>query len=164
MSIMLAAGAAMAFSGSAVAQDNNGRQNREQARQNSQGPANANTRGREQSNQNSVLHDGMDHSGHNMQDGQSMRRQNSQGRANANERAQERANQNSAVREGMEARDRNGRRVGQVREVRRSPDGVVIAIVVVLVIQINGSSVVTLPPGSFTIINNIVVINVAVGS
>jgi hypothetical protein len=35
----------------------------------------------------------------------------------------------------------------------------VIAIVVVLQVQINGSNVVTLPAGSFTVINNVVVVN-----
>jgi sporulation protein YlmC with PRC-barrel domain len=162
--LTIAAGAAMLIAGPALAQNrSNGQQNREQARQNSQGPANADQRGVRRSNENSVLHDGMDHSGHDMQD---TRRQNSQGAANASDRARERANANSAVRQGMEVRDERGRRVGQVRDVRRAPDGTVIAIVVVLVVQINNTSVVTLPAGSFTIINNVVVvanINVNIG-
>ncbi len=162
-----AAGAALVISGPLAAQDrSNGQQTREQARQNSQGPANANQRGAQRSNENSVLHDGQDHSGHDMQNGQ-MRRQNSQGRNNASERARERANPNSAVREGMEVRDRNGRRVGQVRNVQRAPDGTVVAIVIVLVVQVNNTNVITLPAGSFTIINNVVVvanINVNIGS
>ena len=95
-------------------------------------------------------------------DNRAKARQKSQGPHNASERGIERANENSVLhgaRAGMEVRDRNGRRVGQVREVRRAPDGTVIAIVVVLVVAINGSNVITLPAGSFTIINNIVVIN-----
>jgi hypothetical protein len=155
MFIMLAAGAAMAAAPAFAQDSNNGRQNREQARQGNQGAGNANSRAGQRANENSV-HGGMDHSGHNMQD--QSRRPNSQGSNNANERAQERANANSAVRQGMEVRDQRGRRVGQVREVRRAPDGTVIAIVVVLVIQINVGNVVTLPAGSFTIINNVVVV------
>jgi hypothetical protein len=41
--------------------------------------------------------------------------------------------------------------------VRRSPDGVIIAIIVVLVVQINGSTQITLTPGSFTIIGGVLV-------
>jgi hypothetical protein len=163
--LTIAAGAAMAIAAPAFAQDgNNGRQNREQARQNSQGPANADQRGAQRSNENSVLHGGTDHSGHDMQD---MRRQNSQGSQNASPRARERANANSAVQAGMEVRDQRGRRLGQVRDVRRAPDGTVIAIVVVVVVQINNTNVITLPAGSFTIVNNVVVvtnINVNIGS
>jgi len=153
-----AATAALTLAGPLLAQQGkNGKQTREQARQNSEGPDNANKRGVQRSNENSVLHDGQDSSGDDMQNG-GMRRKNSHGSNNASDRAGERANQNSAVREGMEVRDRNGRRVGQVREVRRSPQGVIIAIVVVLVVQVYGSNVITLPQGSFTIINNVVVI------
>jgi sporulation protein YlmC with PRC-barrel domain len=163
--VMLAATAAMGLAAPAFAQDsNNGRQNREQARSNNQGQSNANRRAGQRANENSVHHDGMNHGD---QDMQRQRRGNSQGAANANERARERANQNSAVREGMEVRDQRGRRVGQVREVKRAPDGTVIAIVVVLVVQINNTNVITLPAGSFTIINNVVVItniNLNIGS
>jgi hypothetical protein len=161
--IMLAAGAAMA-AGPALAQDsNNGRQNREQARQSSQGPSNADQRGVRRSNENSVLNGGQ--SGmrnRNSMEQPSMRRQNSQGRANANERARERANQNSAVanvQPGMMVHDRNNRMVGRVRDVRRAPDGTIIAIVVVVVVQVSGSNVVTLPAGSFTVVNNVVIVN-----
>ena len=167
--LMIAAGVSMGVAAPAFAQDgNNGRQTREQARQNSQGPANANPRGVQNSNQNSVLHDGQsqNHSGHNMQNGQ-MGHQNSQGSQNASDRARERANPNSAVQQGMEVRDRNGRRVGQVREVNRAPNGTIIAIVVVLVVQVNATNVITLPAGSFTVVNNVVVItniNLNIGS
>lgn len=153
--LMLAASAAIAVTAPAVAQEENpGRANREQARQNSQGPDRANERGVERSNENSVLHDGESDG-----DGTRDRRSNSQGSANASDRGRERASQNSAVREGMEVRDRNGWRVGQVREVHRSPDGTIVAIVVVLVVQINGTNVITLPAGSFTIVGAVVVIN-----
>ncbi len=156
--LTIAAGAAMAIAGPAFAQDsNNGRQNREQARQNSQGPANADPRGVRRSNENSVLHGGH-HGGMNHGDMQRQRRGNSQGSANANERARERANANSAVRQGMEVRDQRGRRLGQVRDVRRAPDGTVIAIVVVLVVQINNTNVVTLPTGSFTVVAGVVIV------
>jgi hypothetical protein len=47
--------------------------------------------------------------------------------------------------------------LGRVKEVRRSPDGVIIAIIVVLVVQINGSTQITLTPGSFTIIGGVLV-------
>ncbi len=168
--LLLAAGAAMAASAPLAAQDTTS--NRDQARQNSQGPANANQRGVDRSNQNSVLRGTTSRNGEgtrtttreqtDMQDRQMDRRQNSQGAANASDRARERANSNSAVaqaEQGMEVRDRNGRRVGQVREIRRDQSGTVIAIVVVLVVQVNGTNTVTLPAGSFTIINNVVVIN-----
>jgi hypothetical protein len=92
------------------------------------------------------------------QDGD-MRRQNSQGAANASDRARERANPNSAVSQGMEVRDRSNRRIGEVQEVRRSSSGTITAIVVALVTQVNNSNTITLPAGSFTIINNVVVIN-----
>jgi len=176
------AAAALLVSGPLLAQQgSNGQQTREQVRENSQGPKNADPRGVDRSNENSVLHDGQtggthggdmmghggkdkhnggmqDHDGHDMQKGD-MRRQNSQGSANASDRARERANANSAVSQGMEVRDERGRRVGQVREVKRATNGTVIAIVVVLVVQINNTNVITLPAGSFTIINNVVVIN-----
>jgi hypothetical protein len=184
VSMIGVAAAALLVSGPLLAQQgSNGQQTREQARENSQGPNNANQRGVDRSNENSVLHDGQsggthdgdmnghggkgkdkqnggmqDHSGHDMQNGD-MRRQNSQGSANASDRARERANANSAVSQGMEVRDERGRRVGQVREVKRATNGTVIAIVVVLVVQINNTNVITLPAGSFTIINNVVVIN-----
>ncbi len=165
ITLTAAAAAALIVSAPALAQNrSNGQQTREQARENSQGPANANQRGVQRSNENSVLHDGMNHGS---QDMQRPPRGNSQGSANANERARDRANQNSAVHQGMEVRDQRGRRVGQVRDVRRAPDGTVIAIVVVLVVQINNTNVITLPAGSFTIINNVVVvanINVNIGS
>ncbi len=151
---MAAATAALTLSGPLLAQQS---KNGKQARENSQGPDNANERGVERSNENSVLHDGQDDSGHDMQN-ESMRRQKNDRSNNASDGDRERANQKSAVREGMEVRDRKGDRVGQVREVRRSPQGVIIAIVVVLVVQVNGSNVITLPPGSFAIINNVVVI------
>lgn len=175
---MAAASAALIVSTPLLAQQQNGGGNREQARSSSQGPANANQRGRQQADRNSVLRGGqsgggMDHRGHNMQDhrghtmqdgqsmrdGRSMRRQNSQGRDNAFDRARQQANANSAIAQGMEVRDRSGRRLGQVREVVRSPQGVVTAIVVVVVVQVNGTNMVTLPAGSFTIVNNVVVVN-----
>jgi hypothetical protein len=216
------------MSGSALAQDRtSGQDTREQARQSSQGPANANKRGIERSNKNSVLkgrgqagqkqsgqgqtgsmqnsqgqtgsmqnsqgqtgsmqnsqgqtgsmqnnqgqtgpmqnnqgqtgpmQNSQDHTGHDMQNG-TMQPGNSQGSQNASPRAQERASENSAVRQGMEARDASGKRIGEVREVRRSSDGTVIAIVVVLVTQVNNTNVVTIPASSFTIVNNVVVIN-----
>ena len=163
--LTIAAGAAMAIAAPAFAQDsNNGRQNREQARSNNQGQGNANPRAGQRANENSVHHDGMNHGNHDMQ---RQRRGNSQGSANANERARERANANSAVHAGMEVRDQRGRRLGQVRDVKRAPNGTIIAIVVVLVVQINNTNVITLPAGSFTIINNVVVItniNLNIGS
>jgi hypothetical protein len=157
--LMLAATATMGLAAPAFAQDsNNGRQTREQARQNSQGPANANRRGVERSNENSVLNGGQSGGG---QDMQSQRRQNSQGRANASERGRERANQNSAIADvqpGMMVHDRNNKMIGRVKEVRRSSTGVIIAIVIVLQVQINGSTTVTLPAGSFTVIAGVVIV------
>ena len=154
--ISAAAGLSLAVSGPAFAQQSNG----EQARQKSQGPANANTRGVERSNQNSVLKGGQTgHEGH----GTQMRdkaRQNSQGSANASQRGRERANQNSAianVQPGMMVHDRNGKMLGKVREVRRSPDGTIIAIIVILVVQINGSNIIELSPALLSIINNVLV-------
>ena len=165
------AGAAVIMSGPLAAQSGKGQDRREQARQNSQGPANANRRGVERSNENSVLHQG-----HSQRD--SDRQRDSQQRKREREmrdteRSRERDMRNrdrmqeretrqedrARAREGMEVRDRNGRRVGQVREVRRAPDGSVIAIIVVLVVQVNNTNVITLPANSFTIINNVVVIN-----
>ena len=156
MMAMAAASLAMVATGPALAQQT-GKQTRTEARQNSQGPANANPQGVQRSNENSVLNGGSS-----MQDRDSMRRQNSQGRNNASDRGRERANQNSAIatpQPGMMVHDRSDRMVGTVREVRRSPTGVLVAIVVVLVVQVNGSNVVTLPAGSFTIVNNIIVVN-----
>ena len=156
--ITMAVASAAMLATPALAQQQDRGGNREQARQNSQGPSNANRQGIERSNENSVLNGG----GSTMQDRPSMRRQNSQGRTNASERGRERANQNSAIatpQPGMMVHDRNDRMVGTVREVKRSQTGVVIAIVVVLVVQVNGSNVVTLPAGSFTIVNNIIVVN-----
>jgi hypothetical protein len=115
-----AAAAALMLSGAGFSQQtSNGKQTREQARQNSQGPANANARGIERSNENSVL--------------------------------------KGNVQPGMMVHDKKGKMIGRVKEVRTSPTGVVVAIVVVLVVQINGTSQITLTPGSFTIVNNIIV-------
>jgi hypothetical protein len=150
---MALASIAMAATGPVLAQQQTGgKQTREEARKNSQGPANANERGIERSNENSVLKGGQS-GGTDM----NKKRGNSQGSANASDRARERANQNSAVQAGMMVHDKSGKMIGKVKEVKRSPTGVVIAIVVVLVVQINGTTQITLTPGSFTIINNIVV-------
>jgi hypothetical protein len=150
---MALASMSMAATGPVLAQQqSNGKQTREEARKNSQGPSNANERGIERSNENSVLKGGQS-GGTDM----NKKRGNSQGSANASDRARERANQNSAVQAGMMVHDKNGKMIGKVKEVKRSPTGVVIAIVVVLVIQINGSTQITLTPGSFTIVNNIIV-------
>jgi hypothetical protein len=150
---MALAGISMAATGPVLAQQQTGgKQTREEARKNSQGPANANERGIERSNENSVLKGGQS-GGTDM----NKKRGNSQGSANASDRARERANQNSAVQAGMMVHDKSGKMIGKVKEVKRSPTGVVIAIVVVLVVQINGSTQITLTPGSFTIINNIIV-------
>jgi hypothetical protein len=149
---MALASISMAATGPAFAQQTNGKQTREEARQNSQGPANANQRGIERSNENSVLKGGQS-GGTDM----NRKRGNSQGSANASDRARERASQNSAVQAGMMVHDKNGKMIGRVKEVRKSTTGVVIAIVVVLVVQINGTSQITLTPGSFTIVNNIIV-------
>ena len=152
--IMMAAASAAMVSAPVLAQQSNGKQTREEARKNSQGPANANQRGIQQSNENSVLKGTGGQTG-----GDKMRnkRGNSQGSANASDRARERANQNSAVQSGMMVHDKNGKMIGRVKEVKRSPQGVVIAIIVVLVVQINGSTTITLTPGSFTIVNNIII-------
>lgn len=144
---LIAGSVAPAF---ASAADQPGRQNREQARENSRGPDNASNRGVERSNENSVLKG-------NGGDQEMQRRRNSQGGANASERARERANQNSAVRDiqpGMKVKDRNGRDVGTVKEVRRSPTGVVIAVIVVVVIT---GQVVTLSPATLTVIAGVIV-------
>ena len=117
--ISAAAGLSLAVSAPAFAQQSNGEQTREQARKNSQGPANANKRGDERSNENSVL--------------------------------------KGSVKPGMMVHDKNGKMLGKVREVRRSPDGTIIAIIVVLVVQINGSNIIQLSPASLTIINNVLV-------
>jgi glucose/arabinose dehydrogenase len=149
-----AASAALLLSGPAFAQQNNGKQTREQARKNSQGPSNANQRGIERSNENSVLNGGQSGGGDTqMRD----RRRNSQGSANASDRAGMRANQNSAVSEGMMVHDKNNKMIGRVKDVKRAPDGTVIAIVVVLVVAINGTTQITLTPGQFTIIANVIV-------
>ena len=150
---MAAASAAMVLSAPAFAQQSNGKQTREQARSKSQGPANANERGIMQSNENSVLKGGQSGGDTNMR----TRRGNSQGSANASPRARERANQNSAVQAGMMVHDRNNRMIGRVKEVRRAPDGTVIAIIVVLVVQINGTTQITLTPGQFQIIAGVIV-------
>ena len=152
--MMAAASAAMVSAPVLAQQSSNGKQTREEARKNSQGPANANQRGIQQSNENSVLKGTGGQTG-----GEKMRnkRGNSQGAANASDRARERANQNSAVQSGMMVHDKNGKMIGKVKEVRKSPTGVVIAIVVVLVVQINGSTTITLTPGQFTIVNNIII-------
>ena len=86
----------------------------------------------------------------------------SQGAANASDRARERANPNSAVAQvqpGMMVHDRNNRMVGRVRDVRRSPNGAVTAVVVALNAQVNNNTTLQLAPGSFAIVNNVVVIN-----
>ena len=154
--ISAAASLSLALSPAVAQQTSNGKQTREQARQNSQGPANANKRGVQQSNENSVLKGGQS-GGNNGGDQMRNKRGNSQGSANASPRARERANQNSAVQSGMMVHDKTGKMIGRVKEVRKSPTGVVIAIVVVLVVQINGSTMITLTPGSFQIVNNIIV-------
>ncbi|MDP8913679.1 MAG: hypothetical protein M3N39_08915 [Pseudomonadota bacterium] len=156
--ISAAAGLSLAVSGPAFAQQSNGKQTREQARQSSQGPDNANERGVRRSNENSVLKGGQ--SGQEGK-GTQMRekaRKNGQG-PNASERGRERANQNSAinVQPGMMVHDQNGKMLGKVREVRRSADGTIIAIIVVLVVQINGSNIIELSPELLSIVNNVLV-------
>jgi uncharacterized integral membrane protein len=150
-----AASAALILSGPLAAQQaSNGKQTREEARKNSQGPNNANQRGIDQSNENSVLKGGQSGGGDQMM----RKRGNSQGSANASDRARERANQNSAVQEGMMVHDKNGKMLGRVKEVKRAPDGTVIAIVVVLVVVINGTTQLTLTPGQFQIIAGVIVL------
>jgi hypothetical protein len=58
----------------------------------------------------------------------------------------------------MMVHDRNNKMIGRVKEVRRSSTGVIIAIVIVLQVQINGSTTVTLPAGSFTVIAGVVIV------
>lgn len=152
--MMAAASAALITAPLFAQQAGNGKQTREQARQNSQGPANANERGIERSNQNSVLKGGQSGGGDQM----TRKRGNSQGSANASDRARERANQNSAVQEGMMVHDKSGKMIGRVKEVKRAPDGTVIAIVVVLVVQINGVTQITLTPGQFQIVAGVIVV------
>lgn len=149
---MAAASAAM-ISAPVLAQQSNGQQTREQARQNSQGPANANQRGIERSNENSVLKGGQSGG----DDMQTRRRGRSQGSANASDRAKQRANQNSAVQVGQMVHDRNNKMIGRVKEVKRAPDGTVIAIVVVLIVQINGVTQITLTPGQFQIVAGVII-------
>ena len=87
-------------------------------------------------------------------------RESSQGRANASERGRERANQNSAladVQPGTMVHDANGRMLGRVKEVRRSPDGVVILVIVILQVQINGSNTIQLSPSSLSFVNGVLV-------
>ena len=89
-------------------------------------------------------------------------RQKSQGRSNASDRGRERANQNSAIADvqpGMMVHDKSGKMLGRVKEVKRAPDGTIIAIVVVLIVQINGSTQITLTPGSFTIVAGVIIVN-----
>ena len=149
--MMAVASAALVSAPVLAQQSNDGKQTREQARENSKGPEKANERGVEQSNQNSVLKGGQ--SG-----GDQMRKRgNSQGSAKASDRAGDRANQNSAVQSGMIVNDRNGKMLGRVKEIRRAPDGTIIAIIVVLVVQINGSTQITLTPGQFQIIAGVIV-------
>ena len=154
--MVAAATAAMALAGPALSQQqSNGKQTREKARQNSQGPTSADQRGIDRSNENSVLNGGQQGDGQQMQG----RRGNSQA-GNASDRARDRANQSSAVQNvqpGMMVHDKNGKMLGRVKEVKRAPDGTVIAIVVILVVQINGTSEITLTPGQFTIIANVIV-------
>lgn len=156
---MALASISLAATGPVLAQQqSNGKQTREEARKNSQGPANANERGIERSNENSVLKGG--HTGGHDGTDMNKKRGNSQGSANASDRARERANPNSAVHNvqpGMMVHDKNGKMLGRVKDVRKSPTGVVIAIVVVLVVQINGSTQITLSPSQITIVNNIIV-------
>jgi len=156
-----AASAALLVSGPVLAQQRgNGQQTREQARDNSQGRDNASERGVERSNENSVLKDSRgDQSGGSDMQNRDKRRGNSQGRDNASDRDRDRGNQNrsNGVRSGMTVQDGNGKTVGRVKDVKRAPDGTIIAIIVVLVVQINGGSTITLTPGSFTIVNNIIV-------
>lgn len=153
----LAASAALLVSGPLLAQQGNqGKQTREQARQKSQGPANANQRGVERSNENSVLKRGQ--SG-----GDEMRNKRGNSQAgNASDRARERANQKSAVQNvqpGMMVHDRNGKMLGRVKEVRRAPDGTIIAIIVILIVQIDGNAQITLQPGQFTIVDGHIVVS-----
>lgn len=165
---MAAASVAMMATPALAQKNGSGKDRRTEARQGSQGPANANSRGVEQSNENSVLK-GSGQSGGNqsggkdrdkdMRSGDGMR-SNSQGRANASDRGRERANQNSAlgaVQPGMMVHDRNGNMLGKVKEVKRSPDGVIIVVVVILNVTINGTNIVQLSPSSLTFINNILV-------
>jgi opacity protein-like surface antigen len=152
--MMAAASAAMIASPVLAQQASNGQQTREQARKNSQGPANANQRGVERSNENSVLNGGQSDGGG---DQQMRRRGNSQGSANASDRGRERANQNSAVSEGMMVHDKNNKMIGRVKEVKRAPDGTVIAIVIVLVVAINGTTQITLTPGQFQIVAGVII-------
>jgi membrane-bound lytic murein transglycosylase B len=153
---MAAASAAMIVSGPLAAQQaSNGQQTREQARQSSQGPDNANQQGVDRSNQNSVLKGGQS-GGTDMQD----KRRNNQGAGNASDRARERAGQNSAVQNvqpGMMVHDKNHKMLGRVKEVKRAPDGTIIAIIVVLVVQINGTTQITLTPGQFTIVAGVII-------
>lgn len=177
VSLTAIAAAALVVSGPLAAQDSSkGKQTREQSRQKSKAPDRANSGAVERANENSVLRDGRGNNGQNMQrggdrqergrdrqerDGKRDMRDGERSRdrdARAGERTQKQE-MREAAREGMEVRDRNGRRVGQVRDVRRAPDGSVIAIVVVLVALVGDNNVITLPAGSFTIINNVVVIN-----
>ena len=153
----VAASAALLVSGPLLAQQgNNGKQNREQARQKSQGPDNANQRGVKRSNENSVLKGGK-----NGGDDMRNKRGNSQA-GNASDRARERANKNSAVQNvqpGMMVHDRNGKMLGRVKEVTRAPDGTIIAIVVILIVQINGYTQITLQPGQFAFVNGVIVVS-----
>ena len=158
---MAAASVAMMATPALAQQNGNGQTTRTQARQSSQGPANANSRGVERSNENSVLK-GSGQTGGGDRDKQMRddKRSNSQGRANASDRGRERANQNSAlanIQPGMMVHDRNGNMLGKVQEVRRSPTGVVLLVIVVLQVQINGSNVVQLSPSSLSLVNNILV-------
>ncbi len=163
---MAAASVALVMTAPVAAQkSSNGKETRTEARQKSQGPANANSRGIEQSNENSVLKGtGSGQSGgkdrtKDMKSGDQMRG-NSQGRANASDRGRERANQNSAlaaVQPGMMVHDRNGNMLGKVKEVKRGANGVIIVVVVILNVTINGTNIVQLSPSSLTIINNILV-------
>jgi hypothetical protein len=149
--LMMAAACTALISAPVLAQQSNGQQTRQQARQNSQGPANADQRGIQRSDDNSVLKGGQS-SGD-----EKMRRGKSQGSANASDRAGERANQNSAVQAGMMVHDKNNKMIGRVKEVKRAPDGTVIAIVVVLVVVINGTNQITLTPAQFQIIAGVIV-------
>ena len=151
-----ATSAALLLSGPAAAvQASNGKQTREQARANSQGPDNADPRGIERSNENSVLKGGQSGGGQDMR-----QKRNGNQAGNASDRARERANQNSAVQNvqpGMMVHDKNNKMLGRVKEVRRAPDGTVIAIIVVLIVQINGTTQITLTPGQFQIVAGIIV-------
>ena len=156
--ITMALASAALVSSPVLAQQGKGQQTREQSRKSSQGPSNADQTGVRQSNENSVLKgSGGGQSGKSKRD---QARKGSQSGANASEQGRGSANQNSAianVQPGQMVHDKNGKMLGRVKEVRRSPDGVIIANIVVLVVQIDGSNQITLSPGSLAIVNGVLV-------